>query len=170
MGGLVPGRELGLLELDPVPDSREDCLGGPGPRTTGPPCRARGSVEEEPSPVLGREPSLGVMALGLVKLRYWWALLDTGCPPDTSPAAAYRPQAAAPGSELLALSVYEGGRQSLPEENQDSRQDSQLENCRDARLRLLASASPALDEAGGSRDTDTLGLTWGWSVPGDWYQ
>ena len=114
MFGLVPGLELGLLELDP--ESREDCR---SPQPTA----ERGNVAAlgDPAPPLGvLVPASRVrFKCGVVGALFLVLLSDTW---DTWV-----------GLEQLFVmfgghSEPELGRSSLePEENQDSRHDSQLE-------------------------------------------
>ena len=113
MFGLVPGLELGLLELDP--ESREDCR-SPHPTAE------RGNVAAlgDPAPPLGvLVPASRVrFKCGVVGALFLTLLSNTW--------------AGAVLEQLFAIfcgqSEPELGRSSLePEENQDSRHDSQLE-------------------------------------------
>ena len=160
--GLVPGLELGLLELDP--ESRELCRTAPPAATA-----ERGKVAAAARP--GEPRPAGVLVpASRVRLRCGVAgLLVTTQLVTASPA----PAAAAAMLGLLSLkeggrgggqSEPELGRSSLePEENQDSRHDSQLEYCTCPRppATCPAPVSPAACSrvsratCPGSRATDT---------------
>ena len=137
MFGLVPGLELGLLELEP--ESLLLCL-GPTPAVT--PALGRVAL---PRPGEPRPPCGVLMPASRVLLRQWGVAgiavsntlqLPISCLLEPVPAPGVTPELAA---MLGLLSLNDGGRgggqsepelgrSSLePEENQDSRHDSQLE-------------------------------------------